>query len=353
MITPSGSISYLNGEERHPFSVKYTGGYTWGISGPGYATGLFQRMTLSQGMNWRHWGINVSDNVSYLPETPSTGFSGIPGTGEPIGEPNPNPPTDQSILSMETHVINNQATGQLWHSFGRAMSFTGSGGSMILRFPDGNGLDTDSLTANGSLSENLNSRNRLTGAYGFAQYTYPGSATSFESNTVTAGFRRQWTHPLSSSVMIGPEWIGSNDSTLVPASTRISANALIDYQLRFGNAGLSYSHGTNGGAGYLLGASYDSARFNFSRQFIRDLNIGVEASYNRTTGLANQGVTNSKVAGAQASWRFDQHLSAFAGYTAIDQHTSSNLYSTALVGLNQMVSFGISYSPRGTRLITH
>ena len=62
-ISPSGSISYLNGEERHPFTLKYSGGYTWSIAGPGYATGLFQRMTLAQELIWRHWGMSVADNV--------------------------------------------------------------------------------------------------------------------------------------------------------------------------------------------------------------------------------------------------------------------------------------------------
>jgi hypothetical protein len=352
-ISPSASISYVNGVERHPFTVKYTGGYTWAIAGSDYATGLFQRMVLSQVLNWRHWSINLNDNVAYLPQSPTTGFSGIPGTGEPIGEPNPNPPTDQTVLSMQTHVISNQATGQVWHSFGRAMSLGGSGGSLILRFPDGNGLNTDSLMAGGSVSEALNSRNRITGNYGFAQYTYPASPVTFESNTLTAGFRRQWTHPLSTTMMVGPEWIASNDSAVVPASTRISANAAIDYQFRFGNAGLNYNHGTGGGAGYYLGASYDTARLNFSRQFVRDLGIGLDASYNRTIGLAHNGVTDALYAGGQASWRFSEHVSTFGSYTAINQRSSSALYGTPFVGIEQVVSFGISYSPRGTRLITH
>jgi len=352
-ISPSGSISYLNGEERHPFTLKYSGGYTWSIAGPGYATGLFQRMTLAQELIWRHWGMSVADNVAYLPQSPTIGFSGIPGLGEPIGEPNPNPPNDQTILSASTHVVSNQATGQAWRGFGRAMTLTGSGGSSVLRYPDANGLQTDSLTANAGLTENFNSRNQFTTNYGFAFYSYPGSTATFESNALTAGFRRQWTHPLSTNVMIGPEWISSNDSTVVPASTRISANALIDYRLRFGNAGLSYTRGTNGGAGYLLGASFDSVRLNVSRQFVRDLTLGAEAAYNRTTGLAHGGVTNTKYLGGQATWRLNQRVSAFGGYTVFDQQSSSALSSSALFGLNQLVSFGISYSPRGTRLITH
>src|ERR1700679_3071635 len=104
-LSPSASVEYSNGAERHPFSLKYTGGYNWGFSGPAYDTGFFQRLRLSQSMVWPKWEAYVTDNVSYLPEAPSVGFSGIPGVGEGIGEPNPEP-SSQSILSQNTHIVN-------------------------------------------------------------------------------------------------------------------------------------------------------------------------------------------------------------------------------------------------------
>jgi hypothetical protein len=127
----------------------------------------------------------------------------------------------------------------------------------------------------------------------------------------------------------------------------------LDYLLRFGQAALTYSHGTNGGAGYLLGAEFDTVRLTFSREFVRNLTIGFDGAYDRTSGLINNGVTNGKFGGAQLSWRAGRYLTAFASYTAIDQSTSSSLFSTAVSGLDQIVSFGIGYSPRGTRLIRH
>ena len=350
-ITPSASVSYTNAEERHPFIMKYAGGYTWGIAGPTYATGLFQRLSLSQALEWRRWGITVDDNVAYLPESPIAGFSGIAGTGEPIGEPNPNPPSSQSILALNTHVVSNQANGEFWRGFGRAISLTGSGGSDILRYPDGNGLDTDTLTANGGLSRDFDPRNRVTANYRFARYTYPGYAVTFATNAVTAGLRRQWSRPLSTTIMVGPERLESADSAVVPSSTRISASASVDYRLRFGDTGLSYNHGTNGGAGYLLGAQFDMARVNFSREFGRVLTIGFDGSYDRTTGLVHNGVTNAKFAGAQVTWRLGEHAAAFANYGVLDQNSSSALYTSALSGLENMVTFGISYSPRGTRIV--
>jgi hypothetical protein len=352
-ITPSATVAFASGEERHPFNLKYAGGYTWSIAGASYGTGLFQRLSLSQGFVWRKWNILVSDNVSYTPQSPITGFSGIPGIGEPIGEPNPSPPSSQSILTANTHVVNNNAMGEFERGLTASTSLSAGGGSDILRYPDGNGLETNSLMANAALAWRQNARNSFSGTYRFTQYSYSGYSVTFMSNTALFSYRRNWNRRLTTSVGAGPEWIGSNDSSVVPSSTLISANAAIDYALRFGAAGLHYSRGTNGGAGYLLGAESDSVTADFSRELGRTVTLGFTGAYRRTAGLNRNGVTNSKDAGAQATWRLGRYVTAFAGYTAIQQSSSSPLASTALSGLENMINFGIGYSPRGTRLVRH
>jgi hypothetical protein len=352
-LSPSASVEYANGSERHPFSLKYTGGYNWGFSGPAYDTGFFQRLRLSQSMAWPKWEAYVTDNVSYLPEAPTIGFSGVPGVGEPIGEPNPEPPTSESILNQNTHIVNNVATVGLTRQVDHATTVGGGFTSELLRYPDGNGLDTDTQLATAYVAWSYNPRNELSGNYMYSEFTSPGNPVSFSTNTATIGFRRLWSRRLTTNVSVGPEWVQSSDSSVVPSSTRISANAGLNYLLRFGQAALTYSHGTNGGAGYLLGAEYDTVRLTFSREFVRNLTIGFDGAYDRTSGLRNNGVTNGKFGGAQLSWRANRYLTAFASYTAFDQSTSSALFSTAVSGLDQVVSFGVGYSPRGTRLIRH
>ena len=351
-ISPSASVEYDSNEERHPFRMKYTGGYTWNVVGPSYATGVFQRLLLSQTFVWHKWDLNFTDNVGYLPQTPILGFSGIAGTGEPVGTSNPNPPTDQSILA-NTHIVNNMANGELSHQFNRAYSLSGGGSYDLLRYPDGVGLDNDSVTANAELDYQFNVRNRISGIYNFSHYTYPGYSTSFGTNAATFGYLRQWNRRLDTNVSVGPEWVSSLDPAEVPNSIRLSAVAALNYQLHFGELAVHYNHGTNGGAGYLLGAEFDAARVSVSREFLKNLTLGVDGAYTRTEGLSKNGVTNAKFAGVQATRRIGEYMTVFANYTAADQNTSSPLYSTALNGLEQIVGFGLTYSPRGTRLIRH
>src|SRR5512135_386319 len=80
--TVSGSVGYANRSQKMPFTMNYAGGYNWTLSGPDYMSGQFHRMELTQGFNYRRWKLNAGDSASYLPQTPLTGFSGIPGIGE-------------------------------------------------------------------------------------------------------------------------------------------------------------------------------------------------------------------------------------------------------------------------------
>jgi hypothetical protein len=348
--TVSGSAGYANGIEHLPFSLDFGGGYTWPISGVAYNTGFYENLFLSQGFVERKWNLQVSDNVGYRRQTPTTGFSGVPGTGEPIGVPNPSPTSGESILTLNTTTVNNTATGEFQRTLSHTMIFNAGASSMLLRFPDANGLDSDDLTANSGLTWRPNARNSLGGTYEFSRFTYPGSSVSFVSHVVLATYTRQWTRRLNTTGGLGPEWIESSDSAILPSSIRVSANAGLTYQMRSESIGVNYTHGTNGGGGYLLGAELDSLNGNFSREYGKKLTVGITGSYMRTTGLNSNGVTNAEYGGAQATRRLGRYFNAFASYTAINQTSSSSLSANVLSGLQQIISFGIGYSPRQVEL---
>jgi hypothetical protein len=98
----SGDASYTNTNARLPFSMQYGGGYGWAWNGAPSAGNVFQHLSLSQGVAWRRWNLSASGNASYTFETPTTGFTGVPGTGEPIGGPGSNPLSGLTILTQNT-----------------------------------------------------------------------------------------------------------------------------------------------------------------------------------------------------------------------------------------------------------
>jgi hypothetical protein len=62
--------------------------------------------------------------------------------------------------------------------------------------------------------------------------------------------------------------------------------------------------------------------------------------------LDNEGEINARFAAVMATLRLSPCLTAFANYTAMDQSTSYALPANALIRLQQVISFGIGYSPR-------
>jgi hypothetical protein len=205
--------------------------------------------------------------------------------------------------------------------------------------------------ANAQLTRRLNARNSLLGTYSFSQFSYPDFSFSFQSNAVLFGLKRSWNPKITSSMSAGPEWKGSSNSAVVPSSMTVAANADVIYQYRFVTASLTYARAANNGGGNLFGAESDSVIANYTREFGKKLTLGVTGDYRHLSGLINNGVTNSKFGGAQATRKFGRHFTGFANYTVIDQSSSSPLPANALTSLVQVFGFGISYTPQKTHLV--
>ena len=351
----SGNVEYANGFKHRPFSLTFGGGYSWNIAGTSYGDGLFENLSLSQGIVGRKWSIQVSDNTSYMKESPVTGFSGVPGTGEPVGGPNPSPPSSQTILTLNTRSVSNTVNGEFEHSLSYATALSVGAGSELLRYPDGNGLDTNAQMANAGLSRRLNARNSIFGQYSFAYFSYPGNNLALPiSNFVTSaaffGYQRVWSRSITSSVSVGPEWTSSSNSAAVPSSTSVGGGASVSDQFRFGSASLNYTRGVSGGGGYQVGAVVDTVSASFSRELERKLTIGTSGGYFRNSALSNVGDVSGRFGAATATLRLSRYITSFASYTATDQSSGYSLPGNALTSLWQVVSFGIGYSPQEKRI---
>jgi hypothetical protein len=344
--TSSGDVTYANGSARHPRMLNYAGGYTWKLAGAPYSSGFFQRLAISQGMLWKHWSLSLSDDVSERPQAPTTGFSGVAGTGEPIASV---PSASQSILTVNTRTVDNLATIQLADRLSAATSLSVDAASELMRFPDGNGLDTDTLTLGGAVTRRLNARNNASAQYALSRFTYPDNGLSIDSSSPMFGFTRAWNRTTSTNISVGPEWVSSNNKSAIPSSTVLSINAGIAYQLHQGMAAFSYSRGTEGGSGLMVGSTADSLSASLSREIQKQFTVEATADYRRTQGLGTKGVVDSKIAAVQASTQLSRHLSCFASYTAATQSSSAQLPSNALSQLIQTASFGMVYSPRDSR----
>ncbi len=346
-INPSGSLIYTNGHQKHPFTLDYTGGYTATLSGPSYSSGIFQRLLVSQAFGWRKWSGTLADDVSYRPQAPTTGFSGIPGTGEPIG-PGSNPSSNQYILTVNTHTVENNASAAVEHILNYNSSFAMDATYDLLRYPYGNGLDTDSLMANGGFDFRLNARNSVTSQYLFSRSSYIGYGYDFVTNTGMLGYQRQWKRSIHTNISAGPQWILGSVTAGIPSSVGVAALASMDYQTRFFSADLRFSRGTSSGSGYLMGAQTTTVGASLARDFHRKYSVELSTAYFHNVDVARKETITSFLGGFQASTRMGRYLNLFVNYTATSQSSSGQVPSNVLSQLLQVVSCGISYA-RGTR----
>lgn len=346
----SATLDYQNREQRYPFSVQYGGGYIWTLSGPSYQAGQFHRLLLTQGVDFRRWKINLSDNVSYLPQSPTVGFSGIPGIGEIIGLPNPSPSTGQTILSSSTHVVDNIGSGEIEHSFSYATTGSIGGNYELLRFPYNDGININNVSGIAQLGRRISGRTTVAARALYTQHSYPGTTITISTGTALLGVHHRWTRTLSTDIAAGPQKIQSSISTLIPSSLSYAVNGGLNYQRRLSEFDANYSHGTNGGSGYLIGGTIDMLNGNLTHQFGPNSQVGFMGGFNRTSALNGTGATTAEYGGMQGTWRVAGNLILFANYSVMNQSSSLSLPGTVLTDLRNIIGFGFGYSSREVRL---
>jgi hypothetical protein len=355
----TGDLGYISNSKRDPFSAVFSGGYSWGMSNePSYG---FVSLGVSQVINAGRWNFLVSDSLSYLPNTATTGLSGIPGVGDlGITPVQVGPDTGQGILSNYSNRVSNTVSGSLQRQITGKTSINGSGTYNVLHFLDNtgsalnSGLDTSMVSGGGGISHQVNARNTWGGNYSYANNSFPGDnfglpVQDFTSQTASLMYSHKFSRRVSVTLNGGPQW-SSEDSSGSPQSLSLYANVSGEYAGRFSSASLAYVRSTSGGYGVVGGSLSDSVSFGADRRFARVWSASLTAAYSRNSSLPSQSVTpymfNTTVGSVQISRAIMRSLSAYASYTGESQSgTSSPVAVDVFNGVTQVLGFGLTYSP--------
>ena len=353
----SGDVAYLSGSERHPFSMVYTGGYLLGNSGVNSV--YYQSLSLSQVAHAGRWTFIGSDSVSYLPETPTIGLSGVPGVGDLGGDPTQlGVGTGLGILTVNGARVSNTASVSAVRNLTASTSISLTGTDSIQRFLDSSAEGFDSNAESGSvgLQHRLDARSSVGGSYTYSRSSFSNSSYAFSSQLATVQYSRQLSRQLSMNVFAGPQWSTGNNALLEPTAVNLSVGFGLAYRGKMTTQALNYTRGTNTGFGVLQGARSDSINYTVSRNFARVWNTSATLGYSRSTSLFNNAITpafstDAEVAGAQVSRSLTRRLSAFASFTVAHQ-TTGGIPGTAIAfdGTYEVVSAGLTFSPGPIRL---
>ena len=366
----SGEVAYTAKSTVRPFSLVFAGGLLLpNQAGQGVST--YQNIAVSQGYVTRKWIFNVSDSFSFLPESPTTGLSGVPGVGDlgivPFQGPGEGPAG--GVLSVAGNRVANSLSGTAERQLSPATSISGSGNWYLLHFltdPGQGGLDDEQITGTVSVNRRINPRSSasVSGVYSVFNYSGEGAGPeepNFQTKGLNFTYQRVLSRSLSVSGTVGPQWVSSSDSALIPSTLNVAVSAGLTYSRRFTNASVNYVRGVNSGSGVLPGGLSDSVFASGGRAYGRNWVVSVNGAYTRTTGLtliptgttlaSTHEIFNTVYAGFQVTRRLSSYLSGYLSYTAEDQSASDSLAAqNALDGTSQTFGIGISFSPRSTRL---
>jgi hypothetical protein len=364
----SGDIAYTSKSTVRPFNLVFAGGVLL-PNQSGQSVSTYETVLVSQGYVTGRWVFNLVDSFSFLPESPTTGLSGIAGVGDlgvvPIQGPGTGPAG--GVLTNSDDRIANTLSGSVERLISRATSISGSGSWSILHFLDNGQTDELNYTQTSgvvALNQRIDSRSSASVSAVYSVFNYSGPDAgpedpNFQSKGINVTYQRLLSRTLSVSGTVGPQWVSSSNSSLIPSTLNVAASANLTYSRKFTTASLSYTRGVNGGSGVLPGAFSDGVGFGVSRAYGRNWVASLNGAYTRTSGLTY--IVNSLVpthelydtvyGGVQVTRRFSTNFSGYLTYTALNQSTNFSAGpQNVLSGTSQIFGIGVTFSPRSTRL---
>jgi hypothetical protein len=369
----SGSAGYASLSKNAPFSLLYAGGVMFGW-GSGQGTTTYQNIVASQGLIRGRWIFNISNSFSFLPLSPTTGYSGISGVGDlgttPISGPAQGPAG--GVLTFSGNRISNGLTGSVERRLTGSTSVSGSANWSILHFLDENaGLNTTQISGQVGLNHRIDARNSAGVSAVYSTYSTDANSSlgqvnspAFQTRSLNFTYSRLWTHALSMDASAGPQWIGTSDGLLIPARVNVAAAVGFNYTRKQTSMGIHYSRGVNAGSGVQTGALSDSIIASIGRPLGHGWMGSASGSFSRTSGLlylppvaggtippSAYGSYRTTFGGAQLTRALGRAWSCFFSYSAQNQSSDSGFANqNAFSGFSQTFGFGITFAPKSVRL---
>jgi hypothetical protein len=361
----NGDLAFITNSQSDPFSMVFSGGRSWTSSNQ--SSYSFFNLAMSQVVNLHRWNFVLSDSVSYLPGTASSGLSGVPGVGDlGAGSITTGTDTGQGVLTGYSTRVSNSSSLSIQRQLTGKTSLFAAGSYSLTRFlgdstnsANSPGLDSDGETVSLGLSHRIDARNTIGSGYGFSRSNYTGNnygvpEPGFTSQTATAQYSHQFTRKLGFSASAGPQWTSLN-SAGSSSSLSLFADVAASYAGQFSHAALSYTRSTNSGFGVVGGSLSDSINFTTGRTFNRVWLCSANAAYTRTENLPSVATVpftfHTEVVGGQVSRALARSLSFYASYTVENQSNQGTAAAIDLFsGLSQVVGFGLTFSPSAIHL---
>lgn len=267
------------------FNVNYSGGGAVSTASE-FSGNAYQRVGLSETVQWKRWTLRFLDQFSRLPESPFGlgGVSGITtaGVGGTLGQGLPglqmNYVPEQSIFTATGPRISNGFVAQGEYSLTGRSSITADASVGVLHFSQGPAIDTQDGIFSLGYNYQVSPRDTLGILYRFTAYRYPGNPQALDDQAFELAFGRRITGRLALETFVGPE-VTTFRLPRGSSQTSVGAGLSLRYSLRRTALWFTYNRGLSGGSGILTGSTLDQVRAQISYRISRTWELNTSFGY--------------------------------------------------------------------------
>lgn len=371
-----GNLTLQRTKRNSQLNFNYKGGAVFYSGGPSSRSNAlrpsnetYHSLEVTQRVNWRRLGLEVSDEFSYFPES-SFGFSGFGGLssfGSGLGGSylasapviNPAYSPSQAILTQRSRRLGNMALGQVDYELSQRSTLTVTGGYGNLHFLDPGFFDSNYWKISSGYNYQLSRTDTLAGTYTRTEFHFGSSDRRIVNHDLSAAYGHQLTGRITLQISGGPL---ISESTLAGnTQTRYLLNTYESLRYR---ADKGYFEGAfqrfgTAGSGVLTGALTNLTRFTAGHELTAKTFGSFEVSYATNEAIARQfsGGTASKFktwgADVNLSRQLTQRVSVYFAYYLQHQTSAQPLCINRACGasLNRNVfGIGVNWHGRPVRL---
>ena len=348
----------------------YTGGENRAANIPGPSSGMFHHLGVTQSVRGRRWGLTLSDELTFLPES-AYGFSGYGGlTSFGLGQGggylanspmlNPSVEPSESILTRRSRRLGNVFMGEVEYVAGPRSSVTATGVYGNLHFVEPGFIDSSYWKFMTGYNYSLSRLDTLSVSYTHTEFNFDIPGFDVSNHDFMFSYGRRVTGRVSVQLSAGPLISEIHDGTGM-SETRYLVNTYdaIKYRLERGRVQASFSRFATSGSGVITGAQTSVASFSVGHELASKLFGSFQVSYAFNEPLQRQGLTGTRP--EYKTWRAGTHISRelsprvsiyFAYYLQRQESTIPLCFDTSCgnIILRHVVGAGINWHGRPIRL---
>jgi len=348
----------------------YSGGENQAANIPGPSSGMFHHLGITQSVRGRRWGLTLSDELSYLPESPYgfSGYGGLTSFGQGLGGGylgsapvlNPSVEPGQSVLTRRSRRVGNVFMGEVAYIAGPRSTITATGVYGNLHFLDPGFFDSAYWKFMTGYNYAVSRRDTLSISYSHTEFNFDAANRDISNHDFMFTYGRKLTGRLSLQLSAGP-LISEIHRDPGESETRYLVNTYdaIKYRLERGRVQASFSRFATSGSGVITGAQTSMASFLVGHELASKFFGSFHASYAFNEPLQREGLTGARPeyktwrAGTDISRELSPRMSIYVAYFLQRQESTVPLCFDASCGniiLRHVVGAGFNWHGRPIRL---